>query len=108
MAPTVPVWNLIIYYGFLLLTFGVSIYMLYKKELFKQSLINLFLIPIIIVLNILGSMSRVSRNELQYWFYSVLNLEIWALLGAAIIMYLFFWWFLLFKKTKSFNHQTSS
>ncbi|MGP4062896.1 hypothetical protein [Halobacillus sp. H74] len=77
---TVAPWTLILYYLFLLLVLGTSLFSLMKKRSISLALVTAFIVITIPLVTIINSIGRSEGyNEWDYFLHSIQIGEVWAI-----------------------------
>ncbi|QAS51507.1 hypothetical protein [Halobacillus litoralis] len=77
---TVAPWTLILYYLFLLVVLGTSLFSLMKKRSISSALVTAFIVITIPLVTIINSIGRSEgHNEWDHLLHSIQNGEVWAI-----------------------------
>ncbi|WP_460148629.1 hypothetical protein [Priestia megaterium] len=96
---SLPDWFWIIFYLAILLTIGLNIVFVIKRQYSINSLVNLPLIFTLYITFFIKSFSGdESLNEYQYLLKSIEDGAVWAIFVALGHLYFIIWWFIILKK----------
>ncbi|MBT2689665.1 hypothetical protein J7I93_15860 [Bacillus sp. ISL-47] len=90
---TLPSWFWIIYYLFLILTFGTSIHSVMRKRMIRLSIIAVISTLTVPVVGLINSIGRdKDLNEMEYMAAQLQQGSIWAIYMLIGFFYLLVWW----------------
>ncbi|SIS52128.1 hypothetical protein [Salimicrobium flavidum] len=97
---TLPSWFWAIYYLFLLITLGATIFSIRKRELIGLSVVAIMITIIAPTVSLLNSIGRArGMNEFEHLVSQLQQGAIWSILVVIGYLFLLVWWaFFLFKK----------
>jgi hypothetical protein len=114
MGPSMPAWFWIIFYAFLIISWGTSIYFLFRGEVQRLlSLLNVLVVPLFLVLVFVTSLNRADVTEAQYFMESIESGKLWSIFSLLLLIYIVYYWIHLLykgrrKKVSNRNHQKYS
>lgn len=96
---TLPGWFWIIYYSFLLITLGTTIFSLIRKKLISLSIIAIIFSMTIPLVSLIYSIGRSDEhNEFEHLFSQLQQGAIWSIYVSIGYLYLLIWWLLFFNE----------
>lgn len=101
---TLPNWFWIIYYLFLLITLGASIFSVIRKKMKSLSILAIIFVITVPIISLINSIERpAGTNEFEYLINNLQQGFIWSIFIIIGYLFLLVWWllFLLNSKTKS-------
>ncbi|MGM7723689.1 hypothetical protein [Metabacillus sp. Hm71] len=103
---TLPAWFWLIYYSFLLITFGTVIYSLIRKRNIRMSITGIVFLMTVPVISLLGCIGRgEGQNEFEYIFAQFLQGAVWSIYVVIGYLFLIVWWFVSFFNNKNMKLQ---
>lgn len=100
---SLPDWFWILYYAFLLLTFGVSIISIMKKRNRILPIINLIILITVPVVSFINSIGRSAPNEFQHLVIHLMQGSLWAIYAFVGYLFILVWWILFFYNLSKTN-----
>ncbi|WP_421379677.1 hypothetical protein ACOJQI_16005 [Bacillus salacetis] len=96
-----PNWFWALYYFFLLITLGATIFSITKRKLIGLSIVAIMISVTVPIVSLLSSTGRGDgMNEFEHFVSQLQQGAIWSILVAIGYLFLLVWWALfLFKKT---------
>lgn len=94
---SLPAWFWILYYTFLLITFGVSIIAIMKKRNLILSIINLIILITVPAISFINSIGRSAPNEFQHLIIYLMQGSLWAIYAFVGYLFILVWWVLFLK-----------
>lgn len=98
---SLPGWFWIIYYFFLIITFGVSIFAIMEKRNRVLSIINLIILITVPAISFINSIGRSAPNEFQYLIIHLMQGSLWAIYTFVGYLFILVWWILFLKNNNS-------
>lgn len=92
-STTLPAWFWTLYYAFLIITFGVSIFAIMKKRNRVLSIINLVIVITVPVISFINSLGRSAPDELQHLIIHLMRGSLWAIYAFVGYLFILVWWF---------------
>lgn len=90
---TLPYWFWIIYYMFIVVSVGVSIFAMYKKNHIVLSSINIFAVISFYFVGLIGNIGRPEGTELDFFKQNLAEGKFWAIYIVICVFFVLFWWF---------------
>ncbi|CAM3841680.1 hypothetical protein [Mesobacillus zeae] len=98
---TLPGWIWAIYYTFLLITLGASIFSVLRKRMVLMSVVAIVICLSVPVVGFINSIGRgEGTDELEYLVSCLQEGSVWAVFILLGISFLFLWWFIFFSKVR--------
>lgn len=94
---SLPAWFWIIYYGFYLLTFSISMISIAKKRKRMLSIINLIILITIPFISFINGTGRIGTNEFQHLIMHLSRASLWSIYVLVGYLFIFIWWILFLK-----------
>jgi len=98
---SLPAWFWILYYAFLLLTFGVSIIAIMGKRNRILSIINLIILITVPAISFINSIGMSAPNEFQHLIIHLMQGSLWAIYAFVGYLFILVWWILFLKNNNS-------
>lgn len=98
---SLPGWFWIIYYVFLIITFGVSIFAIMKKRNRVLSIINLIILITVPAVSFINDIGRSAPNEFQHLILNLMQGSLWAIYAFVGYLFILVWWILFYKNNNT-------
>ncbi|HEK9103981.1 TPA: hypothetical protein SUB30_005541, partial [Bacillus pseudomycoides] len=99
---TLPNWFWIIYYLFLLITLGASIFSVIRKKMKSLSILAIIFVITVPIISLINSIERpAGTNEFEYLINNLQQGFIWSIFIIIGYLFLLVWWLLFLLNSKT-------
>lgn len=106
---TLPGWFWIIYYLFLFITLGASVFSLIRKIHIKITIITIIFVITIPIVSLINSIGRnEGLNEFNHLFNQIQQGTLWSIYVVIGYLFLFIWWFVFISSNKNNKFKSKS
>ncbi|WP_134685165.1 hypothetical protein [Brevibacillus migulae] len=106
---TLPNWFWVIYYLFLVTTFGTAIFSIIKMNMKSWSIAAIAFTVTVPIISLIKSIGRAEgMNEYEHFVSHLQQGSVWTIFALTGYVYLFVWWALFFLKSKANPQATCS
>lgn len=97
VSTTLPAWFWILYYAFLTITLGISIFAVMGKRNRVLSIINLVVVVTVPAISFINSIGRTAPNEFHHLIIHLKQGSPWAIYALLGYLFILVWWMFFLK-----------
>jgi hypothetical protein len=102
---TLPAWFWALYYAFLIITFGISIFAIMRKRNRVLSIVNLVMVITVPAISFINSIGRSEPNEFQHLIIHLMQGSLWAIYAFVGYLFILVWWILIYIRIIILKHK---
>ncbi|MED4752539.1 hypothetical protein [Brevibacillus choshinensis] len=98
---TLPNWFWVLYYLFLLATFGTALFSVIRKKMIRLSILAIIFVVTVPIISLINSIGRTEgMNEFEHLISQIQQGAIWSIFTVIGYLFLLVWWVLFLLKAR--------